>query len=249
MKINSKIISIPPYISAPWSHIAALQTVGSTLIVTLLDGKMIEIPGLDEGTIHNIFEMHTLSLDERSAMNLPLSPEVPLTPYPPHSPHLPNFQNQGDIPVRFAVGSIDEMGSSIFQHNPSLGKISEIPNEILEKIVAITKIVAPSEMHAFPKPEPHCNCVHCQVARAINRTTQKNEEPIYEKAVDEAIQEDLVPDSELAFEEWEIHSIGNQTYSVIHKIDKKEFRVYLGNPVGCTCGDSGCEHIIAVLKS
>lgn len=229
MKINSKILSIPPYISAPWSHISALYTLGANLVVKLLDGKVIEIPSLDSVTITNIFETHALALEEKQYKS---------------SIQPPALNPSMDMPFRLAIGPIDDMGASIFQHNPALGNISEIPSEIIEKIVAVTKIVAPNDMRSFPKPEPHCNCVHCQVARAINKETgempqEKKELPV----------EEIISDADLAFQEWDIHPLGNQTYSVINKIDKSEFRVHLGDPVGCTCGNTGCEHIIAVLKS
>lgn len=229
MKINSKIISIPPYISSSWSHIEALYTLGANLVIKLLDGKIIEIPELEKSTINMIFEMHTLAAEEKQSKT-----SNQTTPFNP----------QIEPPFRLAIGPIEDMGASIFQHNPSFGSIAEIPSEILEKIVAITKIVSPTDMRAFPKPEPHCNCVHCQVARAVTKSADDMPEEKHTDSVEE-----IISDAELTFQEWEIHSIGNQTYCVINKIDKSEYRVYLGDPVGCTCGNSGCEHIIAVLKS
>ena len=38
-------------------------------------------------------------------------------------------------------------------------------------------------------------------------------------------------------------------FTVTNRLDKNEkFNVYLGKPIGCTCGKEGCEHILAVLR-
>jgi hypothetical protein len=87
---------------------------------------------------------------------------------------------------------------------------------------------------------PHCNCFHCQIARVLKpnkEDTQQNEEQ-------EISAEDL------QFEQWIITHTGDQLYSVINKLDDSEqYNVYLGEPIGCTCGQTGCEHLLAVLKS
>ncbi len=88
---------------------------------------------------------------------------------------------------------------------------------------------------AFPKPEPHCNCPHCQIARAMHGIEkQELEEP--------------VSDEDLKFRDWEIKQTGEKLYSVTNPIDPSEqYTVFLGEPVGCTCGHSHCEHIKSVL--
>ena len=59
-----------------------------------------------------------------------------------------------------------------------------------------------------------------------------------------------VPDAELSFQEWDIVQTGKDLFHVSSRLDPNEqYNVFLGNPVGCTCGKAGCEHILAVLKS
>ena len=56
----------------------------------------------------------------------------------------------------------------MMQHNPSQADAPDIPPDILQKIGAITKIIAPTEEQVFlPKAEPNCNCFHCQIARSV----------------------------------------------------------------------------------
>ena len=70
-------------------------------------------------------------------------------------------------------------------------------------------------------------------------------DPINEREVEEDVRDD-----ELQFEQWSISSAGDKLYNVVNRLDEQEkYRVYLGHPVGCTCGREGCEHILAVLKS
>ena len=48
----------------------------------------------------------------------------------------------------------------------------------------------------------------------------------------------------------EITQTGDKLFTVVNKLDPQEnYHVYLGHPVGCTCGKQGCEHILVVLKS
>ena len=44
--------------------------------------------------------------------------------------------------------------------------------------------------------------------------------------------------------------MNDKLFTVINKLDQQEkYNVFLGEPVGCTCGKQGCEHMLAVLKS
>lgn len=237
MKITNTILSIPPYVSASWSHIASLYMKGSLLVITLQDNSIIEIPELDKDTITNIFDMHISHLERTQKQNLPLDTFSSL-----FSPHA----GQGiAVPVHFGLDSPEALGASIFEHNPSQADIPEIPKEILHKIAAIAKIVSPSEVSLLPKPEQHCNCVHCQLARVVQEGPQE-EWPI--EAVE--MQEEIVTEKDLTFRSWDISHINKEFYRVSNPFDPEErYHVFLGNPVGCTCGRTGCEHVIAVLKS
>jgi hypothetical protein len=102
------------------------------------------------------------------------------------------------------------------------------------------KIIASEDALQMLKSESHCNCIHCQIAKSFNQSSQHPEQHI-----DEDITED-----DLRFQQWDITQTGDKMFTVVNRLDNREkYNVYLGQPVGCTCGKTGCEHILAVLKS
>ena len=134
-------------------------------------------------------------------------------------------------------GNIDLMNSAM-QHNPAQADSPEIPKEILDKIASIAKVLGLNDTTELPKAEPHCNCPFCQIARAFHgqEAEAKTEETISEK--------------DLQFRNWDIKQSAENLYTVINPLDEKEqYSVFLGNPLGCTCGQKNCEHIRAVLNS
>ena len=146
------------------------------------------------------------------------------------------------------VENMETFGSSLL-HNSAQANMPNLPEEVLNKIAAIAKIIAPGDIQNMPKPEPHCNCPHCQIARAIH---SQSPEEIVEATPSILVQkeEEVISEQELTFQQWEITQTDNKLYSVANRLDLLEkYNVYLGEPVGCTCGISGCEHILAVLKS
>lgn len=230
IKITEKILSIPPYISTSWARIAGIHMKGSNLAVTLLDGDTVLIPNLNSDTIQTIFQHHALYLEK----------EIPPSFANGEISQIKNMMEPGEPSIRFAFGSSLEGLGSMMRHNPSQADAPDLPPEILQKIGAISKIIAPAdEQLAIPKAEPNCNCFHCQIARAINSSS-----PIISE------EEHQVTPEDLQFQEWSISQIGDKLYSVTNKLDEHErYNVYLGEPVGCTCGKTGCDHILAVLKS
>lgn len=244
MKINKKILSLPPYVSTHWHNISALHMSGTNLVVNFIDGDTVEIPGLGPDLIEQIFEVHAVVMEEEL-----------------DDPHIAfdesvgdmsgsqggGFQNSGNmmgIPFRIGFGDMQGL-SSAMQHNPDQMHAPDLPTEVLEKIQGVMKVLAPDEALNVPKPEPHCNCVHCQIARAIHDETDSLEFTPVELELNEE-----VTDSDLQFCQWKIEQEGENLFSVMNKLDSDEkFSVYLGHPVGCTCGKDGCEHILAVLKS
>ncbi len=121
-----------------------------------------------------------------------------------------------------------------FQHHPEQANLPTLPPEILKKIATVVKAFGLEEFSSLSKSEEGCNCMYCQLSRATSQ-----EEP-----VEEVTQEDL------RFRDWEIQQTGDQLYSVTNPLDQNEhYNVYLGSPLGCTCGNKNCEHIRAVLSS
>jgi len=62
--------------------------------------------------------------------------------------------------------------------------------------------------------------------------------------------EEEVSDEDLTFQDWEVKQEGDKLYLVTNPLDRDErYRVFLGKPLGCTCGKTNCEHIRMVLSS
>ena len=219
MLANEKFLNIPPYLSTSWEHITALRMEGNLLIITLDDANQIQVPDLSGEQVTTIFDAHS---------------------------HYLNNQ-QGDLPqpreeLRFGFTNMEGMQSAL-QHNPAQADASDIPPEVLEKIAAISRIVSPDEMTIFPEAEPHCNCPHCQIARVVNGVHCDIEIDHPENSGE------TVNDEELTFQEWAIRQSGDQLFIVTSADGDESYSVFLGDPVGCTCGKEGCEHILAVLRS
>lgn len=243
MIINSKFFHHPPYVSTTWKQVAAIHSSENNLILNLHNGDLIKIPDLSLEEKNAIFNAHADFLQKETA-----TPTLPMTPknFPPFPPSLAEaFMSAGTLPeasFQFGIANADGFASAL-QHNQAQANMPDLPHEILEKIGAIAKIIAPHDVQELPKAEPHCNCMHCQIARAIHQGV--DDHPI--AVTDES--EPVVSDEELAFQDWDIQLKGNAMYQVTDKQDlSKSFVVYLGEPMGCTCGQQGCEHLIAVLK-
>jgi len=231
MEISEEILSIPPYISTAWKNISALHLEGSELIITLQNGTSIKVPSQSSELLEKIFFTHADYLKNQTRKKRPKAPRKPA------------FEN---FDFNLAMGpDLDGMPgiSSMMQHNPEMADSPNLPKEILEKISAVTKAldIEMTNSDGIPKAEPHCNCTYCQIARALVGEPPKEDEPV---------QEEIVTDADLTFREWEIQQVGDKIYIVTNPLNKDEsFQVFLGTPVGCTCGQEGCEHIKAVLQS
>lgn len=226
MKIDETILSIPPYISTSWKNVLSLTMEDSVLVVNLVGGTSIRIPDLENTTIHKIFEAHLRSLKTKKAE--------------------PNVKDASSLLTGFSFpfklgggGGLDNLGMTM-QHNPEQAHMPNLPEDILKKIASVAKMVGIHELEALPKAEPHCNCPYCQIVRALHPGDQK----------EETIMEEEVTEEDLKFRSWEIQQRGEDLYEVINPLDIQEhYQVYLGKPIGCTCGHRNCEHIKAVLYS
>ncbi len=240
MKINHKILSLPPYISTSWSNVLSLhleaKVEGHLLIVGLLNGSTIEVPGLDSAILQAIFAAHEKHLDQEVALR-PMLPQG--------SPSMGDSTVIG-IPLSLGIEGLQQMGS-IMQHNPEAALSPDLPPEVLEKIGSFAKVLGFDESSTIaPKPEPHCNCTHCQIARAMQSgNEQKNgKEELAEQ------EEELVSATDLKFRDWEISQVSDKLYHVTNPLNSLEqYTVFLGLPIGCTCGDKNCQHIRAVLTT
>lgn len=250
MKINNKVLSVPPYISTSWNYVDGLYMKGATLVITLFGGESVNIPGLKPEIIQSIFAAHAESLEQevvqQSSSKLESS-QVPGMPFgvPLFSQAFP-LVSSGDSAFQLGISSMDGFGSAL-QHNPSQADAPDIPSEILQKIGAIVRIVAPEEVIGAASAEPDCNCPHCQITRVISSSFEEGDCSL--DCEGHGVEVEIEEPEPLP--RWRIQREGENLYSVVDHKDEAatEYRVFLGEPIGCTCGKHGCEHIVAVLKS
>lgn len=226
MQINDKILSIPPYISTSWKNIISLQvdrkSVSPILVVEIVSGSRVEIPNLDKSTIDYIFGMHAQYLENNSGVK-----KVPL------------ISPQFGFSLPFPIPGMDGF-TSVLQHNIEQANSPDLPSEIIERISELAKTINLDDLNIIPKAEPHCNCPHCQIMRAM----------VGEESSTPSLPEELVSDEDLKFRTWDIAQQADKLYIVTNPLDTKEhYSVFLGEPLGCTCGAKNCEHIQAVLHS
>jgi hypothetical protein len=233
VKINEKIFSVPPYLSTSWSRIAALHLKGSVLVASLIDGDTINIPNLPQETISLIFTHHAAYLEkEQPDLHFPVEA----------NDMMKQMMNPEASSLSFSINSLDGLGSPM-QHNPEQANAPDLPVEVLEKIAAVARIFNPEETKLLPPPEPACNCFHCQILKTLNPVMSAPQLQVEDH-------HEVIKDEELQFQQWAIKQVADQLFSVTNKLDQSEkYNVFLGNPVGCTCGNDNCEHILAVLKS
>lgn len=245
-KINSRLICIPPYISAQWNQISLIESLKdeaaqeTILRLHLEDRSVVNIPNLDPKLIEIIFEEHARYLETSHSMQEEVQKiEDKLSPLFSMIQHLSKGTDiqilaSKSLGSTFVLPGIQSGHGSLeiaLQHSPEHKDHPDLPAEILEKITETIQQIAESHAIAMPIPEPHCNCMHCQIGRALQ--SEEDEE---------------VSDEDLQFHSWDVVQCGDQTYAVTNPIDPTEqFNVYLGTPLGCTCGKTNCEHIEAVL--
>src|SRR5438552_529463 len=123
MKINEKVLSIPPYISTNWSNICALYTKGNLLVINLIDGETIHIPNLTQESIDLVFKTHAgflESLQEEGPENQENAQEKSLSGGAKiASIVIPSMGRQEAVieaPFRFGFGTLDNIGAAM-QHN------------------------------------------------------------------------------------------------------------------------------------
>jgi hypothetical protein len=219
MKITNTILSIPPYISTSWDKIATIHVSEGEVHVHLKDGSKVVLHNLPADVVEQIFSFHAQAL-EKQQMARPLG-EMTLSRM-----HLP-------------FGPLEAM-SQMLQHNPKQADLPPIPEEAVGKISQMAKMLSAEEIQAMPPPEPDCHCLYCQISGILHQAIDLK---VPEK------EEEVVSDEELQFEEWDIKPVAEKLYLVTNKLNPQEqYQVFLGDPIGCTCGKIGCEHMLAVLR-
>ncbi len=252
MKINRKMLSIPPHVSTSWNNVSSLHLKNTpqekTLVITLSSGSVIEIPSLDEHTLTMIFEAHSSYIENGESSDSNESEASPTQNPTVKNPFTAGLDNTLTLGFPFKMGDMDSMSglTGMMQHNQDQANSPNLPKEALEKITSITKALGlDKQLEQMPKAEPHCNCPYCQLARAMHGEAPQETS----KETSEFLEED-VSDEDLSFREWDIKQVDAHLYDLTNPFDSSEhYQVFLGTPVGCTCGQKDCEHIKAVLKS
>lgn len=226
MNINLKVLSIPPYISTTWDQISSMHlSENQELTIILKEGSKINIPLLKEEEIQSIFSTHRLFLEEKKEQKLVESKDF----FGGFGLRLPA------LPLATDAALIEPFAANM-QHNPEQSDFPPLPPEILNKISSMHLMLGPEIIESLPKAEPDCNCIFCQVMKALRH--------------DDVVKEEDVTIEDLRFKDWEIEEKSDQLYNVKNPLDPSEqYQVFLGSPLGCTCGHKNCEHIRAVLNS
>ena len=241
IKITNTILSIPPHISSRWEFIQSLRVQEGKLIITLKDGSSCPIPSLTQEEISTIFSAfasnaHSLEEDEKKKEDLLKKDLSQLVDGIKRgfSDFMNLISKQGGSPLGFAKA---------LEHDPSNAHLAPLPPEAKKRVEMLLQIVPEDEILSMHEPVPHCNCMYCQVQRLLREALFKKKHLIEDEG-------EPVEESELKFTEWDVESLGDNLYIVRSKLNpQEEYRVFLGEPLGCTCGKANCEHIIAVLRS
>lgn len=211
MKIGDKILSLPPYLSTPWKNVVALRLESSAY------GPLL-IVDLATGGRVEVPNLDRTTIEKIFDIHSTIFEEA-------RKPEMTLLVPQEPL--------------SLMQHSMDQANSPDLPKGILKKTADMIKAMGMIDLSMLPKPEPHCNCPHCQILKALQ-----------EPAAETPPVEEIVSDAELQFQTWEIVENGPKLYTVTNKLDGNEqYTVFLGEPVGCTCGEKGCEHIQAVLRS
>ena len=249
MKINRNILSIPPHISTSWKNVSSLhihEEAGTKmLVITLENDSVIEIPALDETTLENVFQAHSSFLEQEEDKEEGMQKQKA----PQKTPHSNPFALAGEgnltFGMPFKMGDLGGIGGlgDFMHHNGEQANSPDLPADMIEKITSVSKAIGlDKQIESMPKAEPHCNCPFCQVSRAL-RGEEKQENTEFDP-------DEEVSDEELSFKEWEIKQVSKDLFEVSNPLDSSEsYRVFLGENLGCTCGNKNCEHLKAVLNS
>jgi len=222
MKVNSKILSIPPYISCSWENISSLHLdhKGDTksLVIHLVSGSRLEIPGLNNSTLLQIFQSHEQYLEEIGKES------------PPQNEAHPQSLSFG-FPLKINGDQFESFMKTI-QEGGKMAPL-ELSAELLSQINDSVKMLGLGGTDLLDHP------LYAKLEAMLS-----SDKPL------EPIQDEEISDEDLRFKEWEITEISQNLYKVINPLDlNEEYQVFLGTPVGCTCGLDHCDHIKAVLKS
>lgn len=242
--INSKVLSIPPYISISWNEVQSLRLKkesdsSQSLLISLKNGESVSIPTPSHDLMLKAFRYHA---DHHTGKEPQLVEKEPIkneTTFNSFEQSLVGKSNLKEGEVRLGLGTLDGITAAM-EHNPSQSDLPDLPPDLLDKVAAVSKALTKESYLPTPEYVADCNCIHCQIARGVEKGISLSED----------LAEEEVSDEDLSFREWDICQKDEHIYKVSNPLNKDEvYSVYIGEPLGCTCGQKDCEHIKAVLKS
>jgi hypothetical protein len=222
MKITSTVLSIPPYLSTTWSNVSSLRIHEERGTLRLI----IVLRDGPQVEIPNLSKDSIEAIFDAHAQYTEEDGGKKQKEELPFSLTLP-FKNEG--------GDTLEAFPPTVQHNPDQADLPPLPAGVLKKISAIASALGEESLAHLPKAEPGCHCIYCQVMSAIQGETEIEEE---------------ITEEDLKFRNWDVRQTAEKLYIVSNPLDANEhYSVFLGEPIGCTCGCKNCEHVRAVLST
>ena len=239
MKITPKIFSIPPHISTRWENVLSLRVTDDLLIVSLKDGATCTVPNLSKETLDQIFACHAESTEVDTVQKEDLQPLVENMRM--------GFKELFLMLSKLGTNTLGSIGK-VLAHDPHNTNVPELPPDMVKKVQVLLTIISKEEILAMPEGVPGCHCMYCQINRILRQTLYTSETNNPDILAEEGAEP--VEGKDLEFSEWIVEPMENKLYKVVNKLDSsEEYRVFLGEPIGCTCGKSNCEHVLAVLRS
>lgn len=232
MRITPIMISIPPYITAPWDSIAAVHAEKDregldVLVISLANDYRVYIPSLTQEEISSIASTYEKFIEGefgKMSDNMPGNLVSNITEV-----FQQIFSSVKNQPTPVGVMSIP-----VF-HSPSQSSLPILDKESLRRIIKTISAVSEAGGTTFleGKPEKDCNCIYCQACRYVQATREEKEV------------------SKESFEfssQWKVIPIGNETFKVMDSLDAgNEYVVSLQPTLKCSCGLNKCDHIKNVL--
>ncbi len=238
MKITPKLLSIPPYISTVWGNVSTVRVVDEKLVIAMKDGTTCSIPGLPQEVIDQVFACHTEYLETPALQKEELENIIEGV--------RSGFKDLFSVIGKLGASAMGSIGKAL-EHDPKNANLPELPPEMVEKVRLLLNVISEEDLLNMPEAQPNCNCMYCQINRILRQAlAEKHGETT--DVIGE--QEEPVEEKELQFTQWIVEPVADKLYKVTNKLDpQEEYRVFLGEPIGCTCGKIHCEHVLAVLRS
>lgn len=226
MQINKKMLSIPPYISTQWGCIVSIaqnKESEEALDFSLTNEIVISVPNLSKEDQKKIFRTHQEYLT--SCQEVSEAQIFTLLSGDSVSP------TQVSIPASASF-------FPLLQHSVEVSGLPEIPKETILKMTQVFDDLTTHQNPFYKAPEPHCQCMYCQIARVVHDEvgSLEGEDNSTKDAVDTTISKG-----------WHVKEYSPDQFEVSSPNASNGPFVVTLSPPSCSCGSASCEHIAAVL--